>query len=115
MKQLRDLPPDAQKRLASVPHDLQDVLIQCFPSEQLENIAKAEAAERERQRLRDESRMLRELADACEAGLYGPVGLETARRIFANGGRTMFNLSSLRSTVSKLGLVRVQPTVSGKR
>jgi hypothetical protein len=72
-----------------------------FPSAEHEAAAKRDQEERDRQRLREERLELLQLADEAEAGVYGQLAVEAARRLLASG-RTNFALSSLRSALRKL-------------
>lgn len=60
-----------------------------------------EEEERQRLAIRAEQERLRALADAAEAGRYGPEGKEVARLVLA-GGRTDKNLRELRDAIRRL-------------
>lgn len=105
-----DLPSDAQQRLARLPAELRDVVASAFPTPEAEAQARQDQEARDRQRLRDERQRLLQLADECELGVYGPLGIAAAKKLLATG-RTDFNLSSLRSAVRKL---RLTPAVAAR-
>ena len=104
MRRFDDCDADAQRRISAAPPELRESLIALCPTPEMEAAARADAAEREQQRLRDERKALLELADDAEAGVYGPDGKDVAQRFLANG-RTNFALSNLRSAIRKLRLV----------
>lgn len=63
-----------------------------------------EQEQAEREKLRKERQDLLNLADAALEGKYGPEGKELALEILdgQNGGRSDFNLSSLRTALRRL-------------
>lgn len=103
MSRFEDLDADAQRRIAAAPPELREFLVASCPTAEMEAAARADRAERDRQRLADERKALLELADDAEAGVYGPDGKDVAQRFLANG-RTNFALSNLRSAIRKLRL-----------
>lgn len=99
-----DLPPAAQRRLEQLPDDMREVVASCYPTDAREMQARRDEEERQRARLRQERQDLLELADKAEDGKFGPEGKELAAEILdgSNGGRSDFNLSSLRTALRRL-------------
>lgn len=103
------LDADAKARLSRLPADLRDVVAAALPTPEAEAQARRDQDERDRQRVREERQQLLQLADECELGVYGAVGVEVAKRLLASG-RTNFALSSLRAAVRKLRLTTAATT-----
>jgi hypothetical protein len=99
-----DLPPAAKRRLEQLPPEMRDVVASCYPTDEREMQARRDEEERQRARLKQERAELLELADKALDGKYGPEGKELALEILdgTNGGRSDFNLSSLRTAIRRL-------------
>lgn len=97
-----DLPPNAQRRLEQLADpELRALVAAAYPSAEAEREAQSDLERRQRQAIRDELAALKTLADAVEAGQYGPEGKELARRLLQNG-RTDANLRELRTALRRL-------------
>lgn len=99
---MKELPPEAQRKLEALPSDLKEIVAACFPDADAEAKTRTWQQQRDAARLRQEKRDLLDLADRAEAGEFGPIGKATAQQVLEHGGRTMFNLSTLRSALAKL-------------
>jgi hypothetical protein len=99
-----DLPPAAQRRLETLPPELREIVAACYPTDEREQQARRDEEERQRARIKREHQELLALADKAEAGELGPDVQEAALEILAgsNGGRSSFNLSTLRTAIRRL-------------
>jgi len=116
------LDADAQRRLEALRAVLGEAeaarWASLCPTAEQDAAAKADDADRARQRAAAERDALEDLADAAAAGSYGPAGAALAQRIFATGGRCPHNLRALRDAIRQLSprarrRVATEPTPAG--